>query len=178
MCTRVGGEWGVSLSPAYALSQSRSPRGVSDSGLRPTGSGPKPAVGHPSCCCGGGRGPATAAPFTSLESGFWPSGAPTEHTDHRGAAPALSVCPLVVGARHSNQLFLSICILAFYYIGLEARCTKICTRVGLSVRPVPSRSLGPLRGPFPWLLAPVFLWRPEPRPSLFAGRGRCGGRGA
>ncbi|KAK1335663.1 LOW QUALITY PROTEIN: hypothetical protein QTO34_003456 [Cnephaeus nilssonii] len=28
-----------------------------------------------------------------------------EHTDHQGAAPALSVCALVVSARHSDQSF-------------------------------------------------------------------------
>ncbi len=46
-----------------------------------------------------------------------------ERTDHQRAAPALSVCPLVVSVCHSDQSFPvflllgSVCILPFYYIG-------------------------------------------------------------
>nr|KAF6369038.1 hypothetical protein mMyoMyo1_010444 [Myotis myotis] len=46
-----------------------------------------------------------------------------EQTDHQGAAPALSVCPLVDSVCHSDQSFPvllllgSVCILPFYYIG-------------------------------------------------------------
>ncbi|KAK1346004.1 hypothetical protein QTO34_008472 [Cnephaeus nilssonii] len=64
-----------------------------------------------------GEAPATTAVLTSHEPGFWLSSLPLwERTDHQGAAPALSICPLVspgltsppppgqVGRGHTLQL--------------------------------------------------------------------------
>ncbi|EPQ05212.1 Protein kinase C-binding protein 1 [Myotis brandtii] len=52
-----------------------------------------------------GEAPITTTALTSREPSFWLSSAPPwERTDHQRAAPALSVCPLVVGAHQSDRL--------------------------------------------------------------------------
>ncbi|ELK26712.1 Epidermal growth factor receptor substrate 15 [Myotis davidii] len=80
-----------------------------------------------------GEDPATTAALTSHQPGFGLSSAPPwELTDHQEAAPALSVCSLVVIVHHSDQSFrrsvdLRIALLLYWIDGLRVHLLSLAS---------------------------------------------------